>query len=213
MTSVRLNKARREFIIRRVVEATAKKKHDEAVEALQEAFPKALNMLLGDHAKSWDSLPLEWLVPCKVTSISFRGNAAPGTVRLAEAVAIPNGDLHLSVMRRKSGAYDVGFAARWADKLPPWLEDAPKKTLTAAAKLLTPAVTSLAELSALRAEVRAKTHELVHGVSTEKRLYEAWPELAEIVPPTLKATPARALAVTAGRLNELVPLPQEGADA
>lgn len=54
--------------------------------------------------------------------------------------------------------------------------------------------------------LRSKLVALVHSVSTYKKLYEVWPELAEIVPPD-DDRPTQMLSVDVKELNRLIPLP------
>lgn len=64
-------------------------------------------------------------------------------------------------------------------------------------------------LRAERKELSAKLEALVAGVTTTKKLYEVWPELAEIVPDdwSPKTSAGTAITVSVAELNRAIPLP------
>jgi hypothetical protein len=60
-----------------------------------------------------------------------------------------------------------------------------------------------------RSSLKEKLTALVYSVTTTKRLYEVWPELAAIVPEPKENQPAvgTALTVSVAELNKIIPLP------
>lgn len=201
--SVRLNKGRREFIVRRVLAAAFEKKVKAAEAKVNKDFPKFRKTLLGKHAKAYDSLPTVWRRGDQRSAFTLQLPSGNTVLKLKELVYIP---IHFgfAAVRRKSGEYAVEMSLHWNKTAADYYEGH-----EAALDVLRPSLVELITLLEEQGVMEAEVEAVVNSVSTEKRLYEIWPELAEIVPPSDGEKRGTALTVNIDKLNEKIPLPQK----
>lgn len=202
--SVRLNKSSRESIVHRVLAVAFDDKFKEVTARVVKQFPKFRATLLGKHAKAYDSLPDSWKRSGMFSTFTLTFDRTHHTVPLPEATSLPE---HFSVeaVRRKTGEMSVRLKNRWrSHDLKKQYEDA-----DAALEVLRAPLEELAQLIVEREVMEEEVESVVNSVSTEKRLYEVWPELVEIVPPSENPARGTAMAVDVDKLNAKIPLPQE----
>lgn len=202
--SVRLTKTRREQITARVLDVSFTKKINVALGKVTKAFPKFRRTLLGRHAKAFDSLPERWHRDHRVSSVPITVPSGGNYhIRLPEATALP-ARISISTVRRKSGEYEFELTTGWSNRGVDDYFDDP----AAAVEVLRPSLVELITLLDERGVMQQEVDAIVSGVTTEKRLYEVWPELIEIVPPTESKARGTAIAVNIDNLNRKIPLPQ-----
>lgn len=205
--SVRLNKARREFIIRRVLDAAFSAKIKEAKAKVVKVVPEFRKTLMGKHTEAYDSLPENWTRRDQLASLVVGLDGAIYNVELPEAIRFPV-RFTFNTIRRKTGELSVEIVAmRFHSRTS--LDEGVYEGLPAAFEAIRPSLEELVALYDERRTMEAEVRAVVSSVTTEKRLYEVWPELVEIVPPTESSARGTALAVNIDELNKKIPLPQE----
>lgn len=195
---MRLTSSMRADIVARVL----KFKFEAPLKALDKAgaklFDEVCDLLLGKHKKTLEALPANWFP-------------------LAQTFSVTVGEVTFSV----SGSHP----RRLPDALPRTFDAVKHRTRSERAwnwsadetgdfkavfELLEPHVRKRIALADEWKTLEAKLEALVHSVTTDTKLYELWPELAEIVP---MATPTTnngtALTVSVKELNDLIPLPSK----
>lgn len=195
---MRLTNSMRDDIVRRVL----KFKFEAPEKALKaegnKLFGKIYDLLLGEHKAAIEKMPAHWFPQLQ----SF-------VVDLDDATHVIEADYPRRLPGNLPRRFDAVKHRTRTDRAWSWSTDE-AGDYKGVFKLLEPHARKLIELDAEREALRAKLKALVYSVTTVKKLYEVWPELAEIVPmPEDTTNTGTALTVSVADLNKAIPLPSK----
>src|SRR5688500_1296845 len=164
----RLTIAARDNILRRVLDFKFKKRLQDQKNKGAELFDKVVDLMLGKYKETVESLPDGWIPLVSQLQIDIDGTHYyisghhPRRVpdELPQYFRFTKETVAQAKRRRYMTAVEAG----------------------AAVKLLLPWVEAQRELQEERDELEHKIRALLYSVTSDKRLYEAWPELHEIIP-------------------------------
>lgn len=199
----RLTKQDREFVHRRVMDFKFADAHKALRAEAEKALHAAAKVALGKHYDNYNALPEDWTRAIHSVAITVDGQKdfyAALTTPIRFPVAFS-----LTVSKGKRGyVVDLG---RWGGVLVMKENALDQEGFLAEMR---PVCEKIHDHVLLRCEVSTTVEGVLNSVTTWNKLYELWPELAEIVPPPAAGTQrSTALTVDIKKLNELIPLPTE----
>lgn len=186
----RLNKNDRAFYVHRIMDFKFEKARAELKKKEQQLFDETVDAFQGEHKPLIDKLPLAYFHTIDAFSVAVPGRGRGSCIMIEGA--------HQRAVSRDSGV------SRWSALAP---KDLPEEVRMKLSEFASAKVAHAQEEEALRVKLEG----LLNGVQTTKRLYEAWPELEEIVPRPSEAVAShgKALTVSVSELNKLIPLPSK----
>lgn len=194
---MRLTNSMRDDIVARVLkfkfEATEKALELEG----RKLFDKVYDLLLGANKKTFESLPSNWFPATQNFLVEDGRHACTLT-----------GEYPRPIPERLPQAFDVKHHRTRGRRVWSWEDRSDEHD--AVFELVAPHIAAHVALDTEREALQAKLKALVYSVTSDTKLYELWPELAEVVPvPEDTSSKGTALTVSIKELNNLIPLPSK----
>src|SRR5690606_4946118 len=155
------------------------------------------DLLLGAHKVAFEAMPSDWFPATQI----FIVQDGRHTCRITGEYPRPIPENLPQVFDVKNHRTRGGRVWSWEDR---------SGEHDAVFELVASHISAHVALDTEREALQAKLKALVYSVTSDTKLYELWPELAEIVPvPESTTSKGTALTVSIKELNELIPLPSK----